>query len=189
MIRKYLFFLVFLLISAAVFCQTEEVAEPEAEVAAKLEVPDRFNGIVMGMDMESVKEKLYADPNFNFRGDPDVSLLLRPNESLIECTGFSYIDRAFFQFYQKKLYIIILMLNKEKIDHYSVYTGLNDKYGEPSSLSPSKTVWESEYYSFSLERPLNIKYIDKTVFEALLMEGRAVDSLRILSREQFLDQF
>ncbi len=196
MYKKYLFLIVLLSISVVVFCQSELSADPEEPDTVEditeetgTPVPDGFNEIFLGMEMDTVKDKLKADSNFNFRGDPDVSLLLSPNESLIECTGFSYVDRAFFQFYDKKLYIIILMINKEKMDHYSIYTSFIEKYGEPASLSPSKIIWESDDFRFSLERPLNIKYVDLAVFNTLLLEGKAGESLRILSREQFLDQF
>ena len=152
-------------------------------------VPKGFDRLVLGLDIDRVKEILTEDPNFDFQGDPDVSMLLRPNESLIECGGFSFIDRAYFQFYEKKLYTMTLIMNNLLIDHYTLYTAFVEKYGEPDELSPFGAVWESEDLRFVLERPLSVKYLDRTVFEALKRQGRMEDSSRDLSREQFLDLF
>ena len=152
-------------------------------------VPKGFDRLVLGLDIDRVKEILAEDPNFDFRGDPDVSMLLRPNESLIECGGFSFIDRAYFQFYEKKLYTMTLVMNDLLIDHYTLYTAFVEKYGEPDELSPAGAVWESEETRFVLERPLSVKYLDVRVFEALKRQGRIEESSRDLSKEQFLDLF
>ena len=168
------------------FPQSEVTVEEEIVFSA---VPGGFDGIDLGMSLDTVKEKLKKNPNFTFRGDPDVSLLLRPNESLIECSGSYFIKRAFFQFHEKKLYIIILMLDPEKLDHFTVYLKLKSKYGNQNSLSPSEILWESEQYRFSLESPLTIKYIDKKVFNELINNASVEKSYQIMARDQFLDQF
>ena len=158
-------------------------------IAAQAEIPDGFRGILLGMDLQRVKERLLEDPYYDYRGDPDVSFLPQTQESLIECRGFSYIDRAYFQFHEKKLYIIIILINQEKIDHYSLFSTLFEKYGEFGSLSPEKVVWESGVTLFSLERPLSVKYIDKQVFNAIKEAGASEESFREITREQFLEQF
>lgn len=153
------------------------------------EIPSGFRAVQMGMDIDAVKEVLIADGNFSYRGDPDISLLPSPNESLIEVRGTDFIRRAYFQFHDRKLYIIILVLNPDLLDHFTMYTTFVEKFGEPLSLSPIEVIWESESYRLSLERPLSIKYLDIKVFEALLRESRKLESLGELSREQFLEQF
>ena len=153
------------------------------------EVPGHFNKIYLGMTMEQVKEALKGDGNFHFTGDPDISILRRPNETLIECSGTFYIERAFFQFYKEKLYTITLVLSGENVDHYSVYTELVKKYGDPTDLNPQKSVWISDSYIMSLERPLTVKYIDKKVLEEIRTSGKTRKTLQELSRKQFLDQF
>jgi hypothetical protein len=158
-------------------------------IVAQTEIPDGFRGILLGMDLQQVKDRLLEDPYFDYRGDPDVSFLPQTQESLIECRGFSYIERAYFQFHEKKLYIIIILINQEKIDHYSLFSTLMEKYGEFNSLSPDKAVWESGVTLFSLERPLSVKYIDKRVFNAIKDAGASEDSFREITREQFLEQF
>jgi len=159
------------------------------ESAEMSPVPKGFGELALGQDLERVKEILLEDPNFDFRGDPDVSLLLRPNESLIECRGFAFIDRGYFQFYEKTLYTITLVMNERMIDHYTLYTRFASKYGEPVRLSPTGAEWESEEVLFVLERPLSVKYVDRTTFELLKRRGRIEDSARDLSKEKFLELF
>lgn len=153
------------------------------------EVPDRFGSIVLGMSMENVKKELVADGNFNFRGDPDISILRRPDQSLIECRGYDFIERAFFQFKEDSLYSITILLNQEILDHYSLFTTLSGKYGDPARLDPERSVWESETNILALERPLQIKYMDRKIIEGISTEGKISESLSELSREQFLEQF
>ncbi len=154
-----------------------------------LEVPDRFGNIVLGMSMEDTKKELQADGNFNFRGNPDISILRRPDQSLIECRGYDFIERAFFQFKEDSLYSITILLNQEMLDHYSLYTTLSGKYGDPDKLDPERSVWESETNTLVLERPLQIKYLDRKLMEGITTEGKISESLSELSRVQFLEQF
>ena len=103
-------------------------------------LPRTFREISLGMSMEEVKKVLRSDGLFSYRGDPDVSLLPRPNESLIEVSGLSYIRRGFFQFHEDRLFVMIFAINESKMDHYSVFTSLSSKYGKPLSLSDRKSV-------------------------------------------------
>ena len=154
-----------------------------------MDVPDRFGNIILGMSMENIKKELSADGNFNFRGDPDISILRRPDQSLIECRGYDFIERAFFQFKEDRLYSITILLNREMLDHYSLYTTLSGKYGDPDRLDPERSVWESETNILALERPLQIKYMDRKIIEGITTNGKISASLSELSREQFLEQF
>lgn len=152
-------------------------------------LPAAFRGLRLGMEIEAVKENLKEDGYFHYRGEPDVTLLPRPNYSVIECEGASFIKRGFFQFHEKKLFIIILLLNNEKIGYYSLYTTLREKYGEPDYLDPEQMVWENEEVRMSLERPLQVKYIDRDVFETLKKEGEAEESMERVMRDRFLNEF
>jgi hypothetical protein len=153
------------------------------------DVPDRFRKIVLGMSMEDAKKEISADGNFNYRGDQDLSILRRPNESLIECRGYDFIDMAFFQFKDDKLYSITILFNPELLDHFSLFITLSNKYGNPDNLNPEKSIWESENNSLVLERPLQIKYLDRKIFEGIIAESNITQSLSELSRVQFLEQF
>jgi hypothetical protein len=151
--------------------------------------PVSFHGIGLGMDLSLVKEKLMTDPLFAYRGDPDVSLLPRSSQALIECRGTTYIQRAYFQFEKEKLFIMIFVLDEQKLDHYSLFTTLERKYGKPLSLSPQETVWLFESVRFTLERPLTVKYVERKTFETLLEKGAAQEDLEQVSREKFLEEF
>jgi hypothetical protein len=151
--------------------------------------PQGFRGIELGMGLEQVKQLLAADPLFDYRGDPDISFLPLPPQTLIETSGSSFIKRAYFQFDREKLFIMILSMDPDRLDYYTLYSTLSHKYGEPTSLDPTEAVWEFEQLRLSLERPLNVKYIDSAVFEALKEEGRVQEDLWEISKDNFLEQF
>jgi hypothetical protein len=155
----------------------------------KTGLPRTFRNVGLGMSMDEVKEALKADGLFNYRGDPDVSLLPRANESLIEVAGLSYIRRAFFQFHEDRLFVMIVAINESRMDHYSVFTTLNTRYGKPQSLSPAETIWDDGVTRLSVERPLAVKYIDLEIFNSLREAGRAEQSWEELLRIDFLDGF
>jgi hypothetical protein len=148
-----------------------------------------FRSVTLGMALDQVKQALKSDALFRYRGDPDVSFLPQTSQYLIECEGNSYLRRAYFQFADSRLFIMILVLDTQKLDHYSMFSALSSKYGQPTSLSPQEVVWQSEPVRFSLERPLTVKYIDNKTFSALLAKGGAQKDLDQLSREKFIEQF
>ncbi len=151
--------------------------------------PSSFRGIALGMTVDQVKATLLKDALYRYRGDPDVSFLPSSGESLIECEGSSYLSRAYFQFAGGALYVFILVLDPAKLDHYSLFTAFNAKYGSPTSFDPREAVWQSEEVRFSLERPLTVKYLDRRVFDAQVARGTAQQDLEMLSRERFIEQF
>jgi hypothetical protein len=152
-------------------------------------LPRGFRGISLGMNIDDLKKALMADPLFGYRGDPDVSLLPRSHQYLIECEGASYIHQAYFQFANERLLTMIFVLDPEKLDHYSLFSALSAKYGQPASLSPQESVWQSDSVRLSLERPLTVKYIDEAAFMTLVGKSGAPSDLENLSREKFIEQF
>jgi hypothetical protein len=157
--------------------------------AAARPLPLGFRGITVGMSLDQVKGALKEDPLFRYRGDPDVSFLPQTSQYLIECEGNSYLRRAYFQFADSRLFIMILVLETQRLDFYSLYSALSAKYGQPASLSPQEVVWQTDPIRFSLERPLTVKYIDNKTFAALLSKGGAQKDLDQVSREKFIEQF
>ena len=151
--------------------------------------PRGFRSIRLGMELEQVKQLLIEDPLFDYRGDPDISFLPLPPQTLIETSGSSFIRRAYFQFDQDLLYIIILSMDPDRLDYYTLYSTLSGKYGQPTSLDPTEAVWQFDGMRLSLERPLSVKYIDSTVFEALKEEGQVQEDLWEISKDNFLQQF
>jgi hypothetical protein len=149
-------------------------------------LPRQFRELGLGMDLDELKQALVQDGMFAFRGDRDVSFLPIQEQTLVETTGFSFIKRAFFQLSEGKVFIMSFSLDTRLLDHYSVYTSLVKKYGEPLSLNPQEAVWESEDTRVSIERPLTLKYLDKTVFDGLIEESRTRESQELFLREEFL---
>lgn len=152
-------------------------------------LPEGFGTLILGMEMDGVKRALEQDPRFQFRGDPDVSLLSRPNESMIDAEGSYYISRGYFQFHQRRLYTIILVLDEERIDYFTLYSRLTEKYGEPDSLDPQECLWENDTIRMVLERPLAVKYIDLAIFREKRGEGEIRPSYDSVLREEFLQEF
>lgn len=142
------------------------------------------------MSMDRVKQLLQADDAyFSYQGDEDVSLLPSKDQSLIEVVGFSFVKRAFFQFYKDKLYIMTLSLNPEKIDYYTMYRQLAAKYGEPPVLSPQEMAWASDTVRLSIERPLTVKYVDLATFNSIRDAGVAAKAAEDIGRQDFLNEF
>lgn len=167
-------------------------ADPAAEAPAPATAADRalprnFRQISLGMGLDELKTTLAADLLFNFRGDRDVSFLPTREQSLVETTGFSFIRRAFFQLREGTVFIMAFTLNTGMVDHYSVFTSLVDKYGQPDSLSPQQAIWETGTTRLALERPLTVKYIDMTVFKDIIGESEVLESAEIYLRQEFLN--
>lgn len=153
--------------------------------------PSSFGNVSIGMDIDSVKAELLRDRRFGYRGERDVSLLSGENNKLIETDAARYspspyLDRCWFQFVDDKLYVMSINLNMEKLDHYSVFSALCEKYGAPTTLNPQKAEWVSESVIVDLERPLCLKYTDKAVFDRIQAESGVEETVAEQNREQFL---
>ena len=149
-------------------------------------LPRGFRSIELGMSIDEVEGLLKKDALFDYRGPSDVSLLPSPNMSLIEVEGLSFVKRAFFQFYEGKLWVMAFFLNPDKIDHYSIYSSLTAKYGEPGLIDPKEARWEDASMRLALERPLTLRYMDMGVFNRLNEGGEAREGVRELERQNFL---
>lgn len=150
-------------------------------------LPAGYRSIKLGMTLEEVKKALRSDSFFGYRGERDVSLLPGENRVLIETSSGGYLERCWFQFYEDKLYTLIVNFNPEKIDYYSVFTKLLEKYGTPAELTPEQAVWRNEEVILSLERPVSVKYIDRTVFERLGEASRVEESVSETIRSGILE--
>ena len=159
--------------------------------SAPLPVPRGFRGIELGMGFEEVSKALLGEELLFYRGQPDVSLLPRPDELLLDVAGAprSYLKRAWFQFYEGKLWTMTFVMDEGRVDHYSIFTQLSTKYGKPGSLSPKESVWSDAATRVSLERPLSVKYVDLAVFEALKGAGAVELSVEELERGDFIGSF
>lgn len=154
-----------------------------------LPLPKSYRTLSLGMNLDELKKALSADDLFYFRGDRDVSLLPQSEQTLVETIGLSFIKRAFFQLKDGKVFIMAFTLNTDKIDHYSVFTTLVQKYGEPRELNPREAVWISDTVRLSIERPLTVKYIDLQVFDTIVQASTVKESQEAVLRRDFLNDF
>ncbi len=152
-------------------------------------LPRGFRNLTFGLTRDEAMEELYEDPGFDFRGDPDVSFRGHEPGGVIDTDGFDFIDRGVFQFYEDRLYLIILSLDGGQLDYFTLYRTLSDRYGMPTRLDPSQAVWEREGVRLALERPVSVKYLDMEVFDRIREEGRARETERGRARREFLEEF
>lgn len=155
-------------------------------------LPRGFGGVELGMSLDDAKDALKSNTDFGYAGDRDVSLLPGDARVLIETDSYNmqhhgFLTRCWFQFYEENLYSIIVNFNPERIDHYSLYTTLVKKYGEPDDFSPERSVWKNGGVTMSLERPLSIKYIDDEISEKLAQQSLVQKNGFEITRERFLD--
>ncbi len=143
--------------------------------------------IRLGMSMDAVKEALEQDRLFSYRGDPDVSFIPVKDQRLIECGGNLYIDRAYFQFHEDGLLVMILMLDPAEVSYYETLEALRRSYGDPTTLDPTHVVWEAGALRLSLERPVIVKYVDAEKYATLRGGSGAGEDFEGLSRQRFLD--
>jgi hypothetical protein len=168
------------------------IPEPERRSLAPEnpeEAPRQFREFSLGMPLDNLKTALIRDTLFLFRGDRDVSFLPVREETLVETAGSSFIKRAYFQLVDEAVYIMSFSLDTRLMDHYSVFTSFIKRYGEPVDLNPGEAVWESDETRVSIERPLTVKYIDKTVFNRLIEVSNTRQRWESLAREEFLADF
>jgi hypothetical protein len=189
-VKRFFFLLLLCFAAAGLIAQESPAAgEPPAQRAAPRSLPREFSGISLGEGLASVKEKLTGNTYFFFRGDPDVSFLPLKTQTLIDCEGTGYIRRALFQFSPEKLYIMTLYFNPERMDYFSLFTSLSEKYGLPEIITPEGAVWKSGATRLALEKPLALKYIDEETFAAMRAANEGAKSLQETSRRGFLDSF
>ncbi|MDR1074645.1 MAG: hypothetical protein LBL45_13440 [Treponema sp.] len=152
-------------------------------------LPTSYREISLGMSLDDLRAALSKDALFGYRGDEDVSFIPSREETYLETVGASFIRRALFQTKADKVYAMTFTLNASLVDHYSVFTTLVKKYGEPAYLDPGQAVWEDENTRLSIERPLTLKYIDKAIFTSIVDESGARKNHEIQLREEFLSDF
>ena len=156
-------------------------------------IPDGYKNVKLGMTLEETKDALLKDSSFGYHGDKDVSLLPNSRKVLIETDaengyGSNFLKRCWFQFADDKLYIITINLNTNRIDYYSVFTKLCEKYGQPDKLNPQSATWKNDDYTMSLEKPLTLKYIDNKKFDELQSYSNVPLSGTEVTSKMFLDE-
>jgi hypothetical protein len=151
-------------------------------------LPSGYRSITLGSSPDAVKEALSNDNYFYYRGEPDVSMLDKPDNSGFEVRGVGFIKRAFFLFYEERLYSITLELNENFIDYFNIYSALREKYGEPTDIDPRRAYWNNDSVELSVEKPLYVKYIDRTILEQIKENFSIEENMQTMRRDDFLNQ-
>lgn len=154
-------------------------------------LPSGYGKVKLGMSVDSAKDALKGDGQFGYRGDRDVTLSPKDHETVIETdpttfAAYSFFERCWFQFSNEKLSVITLNMNSEMIDHYSIFSELCEKYGNPDEISPKKAVWKSDDVTLSLEKPLTLKYVDAKVFKEKLDASNVEKTTGEKAKDAFL---
>ena len=162
--------------------------------AAAFALPSGFGKVKLGMSFEEAKSALKSDAQFGYRGDRDVSLSPSDGESVIETdtrqtAPYSDIEKSWLQFSDKKLYVLTMNLNEERVDYYSVFSKLCEKYGNPGEISPKKSVWKDGSVILSLEKPLTLRFIDSAAHNNKAAGAAVSKTAAEQLKEQFLDSF
>ena len=175
-IKKFCFYSLSLFVSAFLFAT---------------DLPDGYGGVKLGSSVETTKEQLKKNSDFGYNGDRDVSFLPGQNNTLIETDatrwGSTFLERCWFQFNENRLYTIIINVNQNKMDYYSIFSKLCEKYGDPESLTPQKAQWSNDDVTMTLEKPLTLKYVDNNIFNEIQDKSRVEKSVFEKTREMFLD--
>lgn len=154
-------------------------------------LPQGYGDLKLGMSTEDAKDALKNNVDFGYRGDKDVSLLPGEERTLIQSSSakqeYSFFDNTILQFQDDSLYIITLNLKAQKIDYISLFNALNQKYGEPSSFSPSGAVWQDDAVIFCLEKPLTLKYTDAKKQKDLQDKQGVQESVQEKTTKEFLE--
>ncbi len=158
-------------------------------LSAQTPLSTGFDTIHLGMTLDQVKQELSKSGYFQWNGGPQVTLLAKPNNSLIDVSGITYFHRGVFQFHNGILFVATYDLNPQEFDYYGLYTALVKKYGQPKELDPSMAAWSDGKTRLSLERPLTIKYVDLTIEAKLRQNSQAGKAYQQISREKFLELF
>lgn len=156
-------------------------------------LPRGYKNINLGMSLQETKDELIKNTDFGYKGNRDVSLIPGKPEVLIETDadkgmGSNFLNRCWFQFYNDSLYTIIINFNSKKIDYYSLFTTLKNKYGEPKEVNPQYSVWENNETIVFLEKDLSIKYIDAETFNQLQTTANIEKSAAEITQQMFLDE-
>ena len=137
------------------------------------ELPRGYMNVQLGMNSEQTKSELKRNSAFGYKGERDVSLTPDQNTVIIQTDtykklGSDFLTQCYFQFHDDILYSITINVNTEKMDYYSVFTTLTEKYGEPDFLNPQQTKWQDEKKLLFFAKPLTIDKSCVNMFNALL---------------------
>lgn len=139
----------------------------------------------LGADINEIIDLLKNDSSLTPKTDPESDISEEVNEYFISLMPTRFFDNFYFQFINKKCYLIRIIYSKKYFSYLKLYNKLKGKYGIPSILSSKKAVWINNEKSISLERPTVIKYIDNKLYN----ETEKVESKIEKTDESLIETF
>ena len=156
---------------------------------AELSLRRGFRAVQLGLTFTEAEDALRADPAFQYRGQPDVTMALSDGQQQIDTRGRGYVARGLLAFHNARVYSVVLYLNQQRIDYFQLFEQLSTRYGNPGDLNPQRAIWEDDRTRIELERPLTVRYLDLTVFRERRGEARTREAIEDTTREAFLGEF
>lgn len=99
----------------------------------------------------------------NSRSQSDIASEI--NQMSIEVAPTRYLESVHFQFYSNQLYYTRVIYRPEYYAYLELYASLTNNYGEATTKGFSQKTWSNENYLLILDRPLTVKYIDKSYLD------------------------
>ena len=157
------------------------------------ELPNGYKKYSFGMSMDEVKDAIKEDSLLKNVREEVLSVRIQPDKQILTVYGDrrngGYVEKAYFQFNEDKLFYIYLQLSEKKVGYYSLLKSMTDKYGNATNLEPKKASWENDSVRIQIEKPCILKYTDIKTWDSLSsteaeMEARKVEKIE---REKFLE--
>ena len=157
------------------------------------ELPNGYKKYSFGMSMDEVKDAIKEDSLLKNVREEVLSVRIQPDKQILTVYGDrrngGYVEKAYFQFNEDKLFYIYLPLSEKKVEYYSLLKSMTDKYGNATNLEPKKASWENDSVRIQIEKPCILKYTDIKTWDSLSsteaeMEARKEEKIE---REKFLE--
>jgi hypothetical protein len=157
------------------------------------DLPSGYKKYLFGMSMDEVKETIKDDSLLKNVREEVLSVGIEPDKEILTVYGDrrngGYVEKAYFQFNEDKLFYIYLELSQKKVGYYSLLKSMTDKYGNATNLEPKKASWENDSVRIQIEKPCVLKYVDVKTWDSLSsmeadMEARKIEKIE---REKFLE--
>lgn len=146
-----------------------------------------YKSYILGMGQDEIEEELSNSSEFNIIREEILSVRMEPDTDIISTEGYGFVTRAYFHFNNEKLFQIYLIIDEQKVGYYPILKTYINKYGNPSSFSPDRAVWENNEVMVILEKPCTLKYVDKKVWDSLLSKDHTTDTVFDKIRRDFID--
>lgn len=131
-----------------------------------------FMGLRLGMTPDEVKAVISQSSNLRIDETRYLGELNEANPFTLKASYFPFIRNVYIEFYRGKSYEIIVVLNPNYFDFFSLSETLEDKYGVPARKTSKRVHWQEKTnrVELLLEKPSTIKVYDDLLMRQLHSE-------------------